>query len=91
MRQIIKAVADDVDQTEGFWAGMFQEHTPAYLIVVYFSGCVGVHAFGAMWGLIAVGLFARKDHLRYALDINHQHYGLFYVSLIEHQASDSFH
>ena len=54
-----------------------------HVLIMFFSGCVGVHAFGATWGLIAVGLFARKDHLRYALDIDHQHYGLFYVRIIE--------
>ncbi len=45
-----------------------------------FSGCIGVHFVGAIWSLLCVGLFAKKDVLRTGLGITHNHFGLVYVS-----------
>ena len=45
-----------------------------------YSGVVGVHGLGAVWSLIAVGLFTKQGVYKRALQINDNHIGLFYVS-----------
>ena len=42
---------------------------------------MGVHAFAAVWGLLAVGLFLHEDMSREHLGIHHKHLGIIYVSI----------
>ena len=43
------------------------------------AGCVGVHGFSSVWGLIAVGLFTRKGESLSALGFVPNEGGLIYV------------
>ena len=60
---------------------------------VYSPGCVGVHGFSSVWGLIAVGLFTRKGESLSALGFVPSEGGLIYVRrpyLIQHYPSSAF-
>ena len=47
--------------------------------IFYRSGCVGTHAAAGLWGMLAVGLFARKDYLGHDMTSGGGDYGLFQV------------
>ena len=58
----------------------FHYRLPVITYTICSTGCVGVHGFSSIWGLIAVGLFTLDEQSLSVLGFVPSGGGLFYVS-----------
>lgn len=49
------------------------------ILHMFYLGCVGTHAVSGIWGILAAGLFLRKDETLNAKYLSRASPGLFYV------------